>query len=222
MDSLDILFFAVLSVVLLARLWYLLGRNDFDDGPRKAENPFRSQETQDILVLPTPKAGQPATPAQDLSPHGYAARSLAGTLDQWRLLDPYFDEKTFLAGARAAFQNVLCAFATDRLESIARLLSPNVYTAFEQDLSARKARSQTLELSIDEIKDAEIVSAALEGTLARLQVRFTSQQRRVLRDAQKNILSGDPNKAELVEDLWTFQRDSRSENPNWRLIETKA
>ena len=57
---------------------------------------------------------------------------------------------------------------------------------------------------------------------ARVTVRFTSEQINVTRDASGNVVDGDPRQIETVIDLWTFERDTRSRDPNWQLVETGA
>jgi predicted lipid-binding transport protein (Tim44 family) len=53
-------------------------------------------------------------------------------------------------------------------------------------------------------------------------VRFTSEQVNVVRDAEGKVLEGDPGTAEEVVDIWTFERDTRSADPNWTLAETST
>jgi predicted lipid-binding transport protein (Tim44 family) len=36
------------------------------------------------------------------------------------------------------------------------------------------------------------------------------------------VLQGDPQTAEDVIDLWTFERDTTSPDPNWTLVETRT
>jgi predicted lipid-binding transport protein (Tim44 family) len=68
----------------------------------------------------------------------------------------------------------------------------------------------------------EVVGAEVRGRNARLTVRFKSEQINVVRDAQGKVLQGDPQTAEDVIDLWTFERDTTSPDPNWTLVETRT
>jgi predicted lipid-binding transport protein (Tim44 family) len=36
------------------------------------------------------------------------------------------------------------------------------------------------------------------------------------------VLEGDPGTAEDVVDIWTFERDTKSSDPNWILVETRT
>ena len=69
---------------------------------------------------------------------------------------------------------------------------------------------------------AELAGASLVDGKARVTVRFTSEQINVTRDARSGLVEGDPRQIDTVIDLWTFERDTRSRDPNWQLVETGA
>ena len=60
------------------------------------------------------------------------------------------------------------------------------------------------------------------GSKARVTVQFTSEQINLTRDTAGDIVEGDPRQIDTVVDLWTFERDTRSRDPNWQLVETGA
>jgi predicted lipid-binding transport protein (Tim44 family) len=60
----------------------------------------------------------------------------------------------------------------------------------------------------------------MEGSWAHVTVRFVSDQVNVTRDAEGNILDGDPEQLAEIVDLWTFARDTSSRDPNWELVST--
>jgi predicted lipid-binding transport protein (Tim44 family) len=66
------------------------------------------------------------------------------------------------------------------------------------------------------------VDAQLNNRMAECTVRFVSQQANVTRDAQGNVIDGDPAQVDTITDLWTFARDTRSRDPNWQLIRTET
>jgi len=72
------------------------------------------------------------------------------------------------------------------------------------------------------IRLTDRVGAELQDASARVTVRFESEQVNVLRDAQGEIVEGDPNTAEEVVDIWTFERDTGNQDPNWVLVETRT
>ncbi len=57
---------------------------------------------------------------------------------------------------------------------------------------------------------------------AMVTVRFTTHQINVTRDADENVVGGDPREAVEVVDIWTFERDTSSRDPNWELVATRS
>ena len=53
-------------------------------------------------------------------------------------------------------------------------------------------------------------------------VDFVSEIISTVRDKNKNIISGAPEKIKKVHDTWKFSRDIKSTSPNWLLVETQA
>ena len=62
----------------------------------------------------------------------------------------------------------------------------------------------------------------MQGTHAAVTVRFVSEQINVVRNAEGQIVDGNPNEVQKVVDLWTFRRDTKSSDPNWQLIKTES
>ena len=85
-----------------------------------------------------------------------------------------------------------------------------------------ETQGQSLETQLISIRGADVVEAGMQGTNARIAIRFTSEQVNVVRDADGNALDGDPGTAEEVVDVWTFERDTASSDPNWILVETRT
>jgi len=221
MHYLDIIIFAAVAVFLFVRLWSVLGQRDDDE--RQRPNPFvsppQTHDDEDVMVLPDRAK---ALPSPQITAEGHAAASLAGVMDQIRTLDPSFDEKVFLQGARAAFTRVVEAFAQGDLSRVARILAPSVHDGFQQAIEARRTAGETLESRVDRVTGADVVKARLEGSRAILTVEFVSNQINITRDAKGNVISGTPGKAEEIRDMWVFARDMKSPDPNWQLIETQS
>ena len=62
----------------------------------------------------------------------------------------------------------------------------------------------------------------MEANTATVTVEFISDQIKVVRDSEENIIDGDPDTIESLTDLWTFNRDVTSPNPNWILTRTET
>ena len=51
-------------------------------------------------------------------------------------------------------------------------------------------------------------------------VDFVGEVITCIRDKNKKIISGHPEKIKKIYDTWVFSRDTRSNNPNWQLVDT--
>ena len=134
--------------------------------------------------------------------------------------DPAFDEKEFLAGARSAYEMIVEAFASGDLKSIRPYLSDSVYGAFKQAVVNREEAGHTSDLKFVGIEHAAIVDSDVEGDALSAIVEFASNQVRVTRDRDGEIVEGDPNRIDLVKDRWKFSKKRSSRDPNWTLVAT--
>jgi predicted lipid-binding transport protein (Tim44 family) len=115
---------------------------------------------------------------------------------------------------------IVDAFARGDTEALRPLLADDVYAGFKEAIEQRQAADETLETEVVAIKQADAVEARLDGTWALVTVRFVSDQVNVTRDAEGNIVDGDPEQLAEIVDLWTFGRDTASRDPNWELVST--
>lgn len=118
--------------------------------------------------------------------------------------DPNFDAGKFLAGARGAYELILAAFAKGDRAALKPLLTPRVYDLYDAAITKRQAENG-VGPELVRLKGAEITDATLQGNVARLEVKFESELAEgahMVRDARER---------------WTFERDIRAPDPNWRL-----
>ena len=153
-------------------------------------------------------------------PHDFLAeKKLKNKLDKI-----IFDEKAkedFLKGAKIAYETVITNFASGNLKGIKYLLDKKVFDQFNEALKERENKgyiSKTTFVGIDSalIKEHNKVNNILEVT-----VDFVSEIISCVKDKDNKILSGDSEKVKKVFDTWKFKKDSRSNNPNWLLIDTQ-
>ncbi len=134
--------------------------------------------------------------------------------------DPEFDPPRFLEGARAAYKMVLEAFWSGDRETLKNLVDDEVMADFEAAIDARATDRITLENSIARIERARIVGGSINAATASIQVRFDADIVAVTRDAEGRIIAGSQEDAVETHDVWTFARQTRSDDPNWLLITT--
>jgi len=213
----DIILFAMIAGFLVLRLRSVLGRRTGNE--RRREGYIRA---------PAPvseKAATVAEPGKGAAVVPLAAKpvdAVALGLDRIRRADPGFDPENFVAGARAAFEIVVGAFASCDKEALRPLLSDEVYRPFVATLDERATAGETLETRIVRLDSLDITAAELVGQIARITVRFVSEQINVTRAMDGSIVDGEPEHPVEKTDFWTFARDIRSTDPNWVLAATSS
>jgi len=128
----------------------------------------------------------------------------------------------FLKGAKIAYETIITNFASGNLKNIKLLLDKKIYTQFNDAIKDRKEKEHTSETTFIGINSAMIKNHQKKNNILEVNVEFVSEIISTLKDKDKKILSGDPEKIKKVYDSWKFSRDLRSLNPNWLLIDTQA
>lgn len=207
-----LLFFAGVAAFVIFRLISVMGtrtgheqRHDLEAIQRAAQARAQDAQTDDEIEEPE-EISEP-------KPVSTNARVL-------RDADPSFDEKEFLAGARGAYEMIVEAFAAGDLKSIRPYLNESVYAAFKGAVQARDEARHAADLKFVGIEHAAIIDSSVEDGAMAAVVEFTSNQVRVTRDENGDVVDGDPNRIDLVKDRWTFSRKLSSKDPNWMLVAT--
>jgi len=229
-DTTTILLLAV-AVLIFLKLRSVLGqrtgreRPPYD--PYSAPDAVRKSSGEKVVPLPQ-RTSEPARPAEpgDL-PDRYLGFAVAGSpvargLDAITAADKNFDVKQFIAGARAAYEMIVTAYAAGDRRSLKNLLAREVYDGFDAVIREREARSETVESRFISIDSTEITNAELRGKVAQLTLRFVSQLVSVTRNRNGNVIDGSPDAVTNVTDVWTFAREVTSRDPNWNLIATEG
>ena len=136
-----------------------------------------------------------------------------------------FDEKAkkeFLKGAQIAYETIVTNFSKGKLKDIKSLLDLNVYEQFNSALDERKSKNYSSETTFVGINSAEIKDHKQNKNMLEVTVEFVSEIISCIKDKENKVISGDPKKIKKVHDVWKFSKDSRSNNPNWLLIDTQA
>jgi predicted lipid-binding transport protein (Tim44 family) len=139
-----------------------------------------------------------------------------------RAADPSFEPTSFSGGARAAFTTIVEAFAKGDTAALRPLLDGPTYASFEAAIRGRAERKEKAETTLIGFEASDIAAAELQGATATVTVRFVSEQINVVRNAEGQIIDGNPNEVQKVIDLWTFRRDVKSSDPNWLLVKTES
>jgi predicted lipid-binding transport protein (Tim44 family) len=191
---------AVLALVagfVLFRLYTTLGKRTgserpIDPQPQTAQGPLPRGET----ALKTPLAKAPIIAGAE----GLQAISRA---------DNKFDADHFVAGARAAYEMIVGAFGKGDKEALRPLLTPRVFETYVSAIDARVAKNE-LGPELVRLRTAEIADADLTDSLAHIVIKFEAE----LAEGAHGVRD--------AHEKWTFERDVRSPDPNWRLSRVTA
>jgi predicted lipid-binding transport protein (Tim44 family) len=217
----DILFFAMVAAFIALRLRSVLGRRTGHERRRtEGFGDVRSEGATDNVV---PIGDRGATrPDVDQAIAAMGEGDVKTGLMRISEADPRFDLKDFLSGARLAFEMIVDSYAAGDKTALRPLLADQVFRGFARAIDERVAIEQSLDTQLLAVNEPEVIEADLVDRAARITLRFESEQVNVVRDRDGQVVEGDPQTAENVVDLWTFERDTRSSDPNWTLIETRA
>jgi predicted lipid-binding transport protein (Tim44 family) len=230
--------YATIAVVIFVKLRSVLGQRTGRERPpydpysaRDTVRPStndRSSTNDNVVALPgraaepVPKPVDAAVAADRWSGIAALGSPVAAGLDAIAREDKSFDGKHFVAGARAAYEMIVTAFAEGDRRTLKNLLSRDVYDGFEAAIRDREAKGETAESRFVYIDKSDITDAELRGRTAQITIRFVSQLVSVTRDRAGAVIEGSPEKVTDVTDVWTFARDLSSRDPNWKLVATEA
>ena len=205
----DILIFAVIAVLLVLRLRSVLGqRTGYEESQDK-----QSKES----FADKPNAPIPFPKASDNS-----AKISGSGLDVLLRADRKFDENEFIQGATAAFNMTLTAFAEGDQAQLKRLLSYELLQSFMQTIHDRTAAKETLEITVNDIREVSILNVEVDDSVASITVHFHTTQTRIARDEHGDVMEDSDTEPREFIDIWTFERDLTLADPNWKLAETES
>jgi len=216
----DLILFAMVAAFLVLRLRSVLGRRTGYERPPQAEPraggfDSRGGRTLDGVVEEAPAATAAASGRRLPD----AGSTVGQALARLGAADRSFEPNRFLDGAETAFRMIVTAFAAGDRQTLRSLLADETYAGFEGAITAREQAGETQRTEIRSIQDVSIEAAELRGAVADVTVRFASDQVNLTTGREGDIVHGSDAVTEII-DLWTFQRDTASADPTWRLTAT--
>jgi len=135
-----------------------------------------------------------------------------------------FDEsaqKEFLKGAQIAYETIITDFSDDdnKLTKSKSLLSKKIHEQFNLALKERGDRGHFAEITFIGINSADIKEHKKINSMLKVTVDFVAEVITCIKDKDKKIISGSPDKIKKIYDTWVFSRDTKSSNPNWQLVD---
>jgi len=189
-EYIDIILLAMIAGFIFLRLRGILGKRTGFEG--KAPPQFK-EVLKDIKLNQTPKVNEK------------------------------FDDdsqKEFLNGAKIAYETIITDFSDNdnKITTSKPLLNKEIYDQFSEALKKRSDRGHYAEITFIGINSAVIKEHKKIDRILNVTVDFIAEVITCIKDKDKKIISGDPEKIKKIYDTWVFSRDVTSVNPNWKLV----
>lgn len=217
---LDIIILLVFVVLVFSKLKSLLGTRPDNFEQRKISNEnaakifdmiVKEAEKNAAAEARNPEKEEIQVPEEELS-----------EVDKVLAKIPGFNREKFLSGAERAFEIIISAFGKGDVETLEMLVSKSLLKKFQEIIEKRKAEGVTSENDFIGFDDVEITNAKIsKSEVARITVRFVSEQVNILKNKDGEVIEGDENFIQNITDIWTFEHALTSTNPNWLLVSTK-
>jgi predicted lipid-binding transport protein (Tim44 family) len=198
---LELVIFAALAAVVLFQLYAVLGR-------RVGRQP---EDAKPQLASRAPANAEEARRVDAENTEGLTGLALL------RARDPSFEVSGFLGGARQAYEMIVTAYAAGDRTALRPLLADSVYEAFDGGIAAREAEGRTEKVEFLHPPRADLESIDAEGQTARVVVRFLAEFR-----SRSKGPEGEAVDDRRTAEVWTFERQIGSPDPNWLLTRVDA
>lgn len=222
------LFFLVAAVIIFLQLRNVLGKRTGNERP--PVDPFSAREAADdteaqgkVVQLPRRDAtGEEVSRYASIDAFAKPGTSLNDELRRIKDVDPSFDPKEFVDGAKMAYEMIVMAFADGDRKTLKSLLSREVFDGFDAAIADREAKGEVVKSTFVGVEKADLTHAEIKDSEANITMKIISQLISATYDKSGKIVDGDAEAVSEVNDLWTFSRDTRSRDPNWKLIATES
>jgi len=195
-----IIVFAVGALVVLWQLYNVLGK-------KVGRQPGEGLEAERVRMRSAPQEPGPKLELGQAAPGAAAIRAR----------DPNFDPSEFLEGARTAYATIVRSFASGDRDTLKPLLAPVVMESFEAAMAAREAEGRSEAVEFLHPPRADLEELDIEGDTARARVRFLGE----IRTRSKGP-EGEAVDDRRTAEIWTFERQVPSPDPNWTLVRVEA
>lgn len=191
--TIEIIILAAVAIFVLTRLFSVLGKEKGAPPPALGQNDEQNPRRNPVHIAPEPI---------------HEEEELAGGLEQIARNDPSFSQREFVKGARAAYEMIVKAFAEGDRGTLSSLLTNDVFEDYDRAIKAREQSGEE-PLELMRLKDASIEGGSLVGTIAEITVQFEAE----LTNGERIL---------KTREHWTFERDTKDRDPNWRLSDVSA
>ena len=217
--------FALLAIFIVWKLRSVLGTKVTIERKRDNVTTLRPANadtaTRDAAAAapsaarPTPSPTPSTLPAADIEPPTLEA---SRGLDAIRRADRAFDVAGFVGGAQVAYRMIIEAFSRGDRDQLNALLGDEALRTFSAALDERGAEAPATLTQVADIEKVGVIGASLKDQVASVTLRFKAHV------VETPVAGGQAAPGQTIEanDLWTFARDVRNADPNWKLVATST
>ncbi|RJL21280.1 Tim44/TimA family putative adaptor protein [Paracoccus siganidrum] len=211
----QLLVLAGIAIFLILRLRNVLGTRDGYEPP-KVDAPEPNRRRFEVIDG-SAEEGDP-----DITDHAEPGSPQAEALAAMKRAEPSFGVRDFLTGSKSAYEMILMAFERGDLSEVRPFLAEPVAEAFQSVIDQRAAKGHKVEAQYLGTRETSLANAEFDPStgMAEISVRFLGELIAATRDAEGNVIEGDPRVPTKQRDTWTFARRMGQDDPNWQLVAT--
>ena len=215
----DILILAMIAVFIINRLRNVLGKktgneSDIVEKFTQRKNTFNESEPDSVSNKKGAKLNN------SIKKNLHSNKKINSVINEILKIDDKFEISTFCSGAKKAFEYILTEYSANNLKGLEKLVSKNIYKAFEDQINLRAKNKEKLEITVISVKKPEIKSVNLEKKyIAYFKLLFDSEQIQITKNSNDEVIDGDNNQILQIKEIWTFSKNLKSKDPNWILEE---
>jgi len=226
----DIIIFAIISVIIFLKLRKEFGKTSDDDKTREkiinvlAEDQKENGNKQ-IIDITAQVQKKKEEPKKDNSFYSQNLKILHQELkkkvendNKIKDILKDLDLVQFLKGADNALEITIEAFSKKDLETLKSLLSKNLYLEFKKELDSAEKKKQNIKSSVIAVIKKSIADIRVKPKFVYIDVKFKTEQINFIEDEQNNIVAGNKNKIAIIEEIWSFKKESNPKIINWQII----
>lgn len=215
----DIIIFAIMAFVIGVKFFNILGQeNDQDPSNNKAnKNVISLKETEYENVTNISNNNDELEEKALLN----LSNENQELIKQIKNINNSFLTYKFLKNSEKAFEIIINAFAQNDTKTLKSLTSDKIYKNFTSQIDKISKAKQTLNVNLVAIIKNQITDISLNKNIARITLDIVSEQITSITDQEGKIIKGDNKTIEEINDNWVFEKNLKTKNPVWLLVETQ-
>lgn len=207
----EVVLYAAIAAIICVAFYSVLGKSvgRGEDDKLDLDEAFGQRPTSDAAIIPLADNERPDV-EDDKTGLGAIVRA-----------EPGFSPAQFIDGAKTVYSMILEAFASGDRDTLRDLLTDDVYTVYDAAIAEREAQSLTQVTDLGRLRTAQIKNASVDDGIAFIRVLYEADIASALRDADGDLVEGDPDTLASISEFWTFERAVGSDDPTWRLSDVE-